>query len=156
MIGRRFGRLVVLEFAGSHPNSRNYMYRCRCDCGNETIVAGTDLDRSGSKQVRSCGCYWREVISRTEFDRPVHQMPEYASWTAMLTRCLNPNQKRWSRYGGRGIRVCVQWRQFRNFYADMGPRPEGGEIHRIDNDGNYEPGNCEWLPMNEHVNRHRR
>jgi hypothetical protein len=75
--------------------------------------------------------------------------PTYRSWASMLQRCTNPNNKRWARYGGRGITVCERWRKFDNFLADMGVRPEGLTIERINNDGNYEPGNCEWIPRGE-------
>lgn len=76
--------------------------------------------------------------------------PEFESWRAMMERCTNPNHKRWHRYGGRGITVCERWRNFANFLADMGPRPEGRTLDRYPNgDGNYEPGNCRWATVKE-------
>ncbi len=74
---------------------------------------------------------------------------EYRTWAAMRTRCKNQNDARFPRYGGRGISVCDRWRKFENFIADMGPRPEGLTLDRINNDGNYEPGNCRWATMRE-------
>ena len=68
----------------------------------------------------------------------------YQSWAAMISRCTNPNNKRWSRYGGRGITFCETWKDFRNFLADMGEKPDGLTLDRINNDGNYEPSNCRW------------
>jgi hypothetical protein len=67
----------------------------------------------------------------------------------MRKRCSNPNDARFKHYGGRGIRVCERWDSFERFFADMGPRPPGYSIERINNDGNYEPGNCKWLPKTE-------
>ena len=82
--------------------------------------------------------------------------PEYYVWSAMVQRCTNPNNPQYKWYGARGIKVCEPWLKFDNFYADMGDRPEGLEIDRIDNDGNYAPSNCKWSTRKEQMNNMRR
>lgn len=79
----------------------------------------------------------------------MHNTPIYRVWEAMIQRCTNPNNARWADYGGRGITVADRWRDFVNFYADMGPRPDGLTLDRIDVNGNYEPGNCRWATYKE-------
>lgn len=80
----------------------------------------------------------------------------WVSWNMMLQRCTNPKRDKYEYYGGRGIKVCERWLTFENFYADMGERPEGWSLDRMDVNGNYEPGNCKWATKKEQANNRRK
>lgn len=148
-IGARFGRLMVIG-DGGRAASGNLRSRCRCDCGKEVCPTDTGL-RTGN--TRSCGCLKREQNSasaRAKFTRHGHARPgsvspTWTSWNAMRERCTRREHHAWGRYGGRGITVCDRWlHSFENFLADMGERPVGTSLDRIDPNWNYEPGNCRW------------
>jgi hypothetical protein len=154
-LGLRFGRLVVIAEAGSGPGGVRWF--CQCDCGNQIIATGCHL----RQLTKSCGCWKREYVRRIQplgavgatrhgHARRGKMTPTYNSWMAMRARCLDPKVKAFKNYGGRGITICQQWLdRFENFLADMGERPEGLSLDRIDNAGNYEPGNCRWATRTE-------
>lgn len=131
--GRRVGRLEVLWPATSAIQKD--LWTCKCECGRRkdvperSIVLGT---------AKSCGC----VANATTHGHSSKR--EFRIWRLMLRRCVNPRDKAFRHYGGRGIRVCERWRDFENFFADMGTAPDGLTLDRKHNDGNYEPGNCRW------------
>lgn len=153
MVGKRFGRLTVLELAewksfGSTPKSYP-VWKCRCDCGGEAHIIGQSL-RSGKST--SCGCRQREAArAQAKHGQAMREAttPAYNTWLAMKDRCRNPNNENFRHYGGRGIRVCAEWMVFEAFFRDMGERPKGHSIERVDVNGNYEPGNCIWIPRLE-------
>ncbi len=146
LTGQRFGRLIVVGL--HHYTYGSYHWNVQCDCGN-MHVAKTALLRNG--KVKSCGCLkinnWH--ANRKVIERSPEEKRTYKVWSGMMGRCYNPASTRFADWGGRGIIVCERWHTFENFLADMGNRPPGLTIDRIDNDGNYEPSNCKWSTVKE-------
>ncbi len=158
LINMRFGRLLVVSF--SHSNKHAY-WKCLCDCGNEKVIRASHLK---DKTTVSCGCYARENAAKRNITHghtvrnkgATNNSPTYRSWHSMMMRCHNPNVPGFEYWGGRGITVCVQWLKFSGFLADMGIRPDGTTIDRIDPDGNYNPGNCRWASFTTQARNKRR
>jgi len=136
LTGRIFGRLAVIS---RKENSKwgQARWKCRCTCGNTTIVSSKDLV---SWHTRSCGCQSRET-KKTHGQTGTR---EYLSWINMHQRCRNPHHPSYQNYGARGIKVCTRWNDFGKFWKDMGACPEGLSLDRRENEGHYEPGNCRW------------
>jgi hypothetical protein len=156
LTGRKFGRLSVIAIAQDKSRHGQMQWACSCSCGAQKVVSG---DRLRQGVTRSCGCLLRQIRTKHGHSRcdAGNQSATYRSWASMKTRCLNPNNRGFKYYGGRGITICERWMLFVNFLADMGERPPGKTLDRIDVDGNYEPGNCRWAtPLEQIRNRRRR
>ena len=152
LIGKTFGRLKV-----AYRNRHGFM--CYCKCGRSIILHRSNL-LTGTK---SCGCLRKEAREkglnyRHGFAPKINRSPEYAIWNTMRARCHNPKTSSYPNYGGRGISVCKRWRKsFVNFINDMGRRPSDKyTLDRIDNDGNYEPGNVRWATWHQQRMNQRR
>lgn len=161
LTGQQFGSLIVIERVGKYRTS--IIWSCKCDCGNITQILSNALRRGSTK---SCGC--------TQYDWLKERKPSmthggkkerlYRVWCGMIERCNNPNHNRFSRYGGRGIQVCSDWKNnyimFRDWALSNGYNPQAnrGEctIDRIDPDGSYGPENCRWVDMKVQNNNKRK
>lgn len=143
-IGKKYGKWTVIKFKDVHRKLMRYETQCECGTTGMHVVA--DLRAGKSRQCVLC--HNRENAENNK-KHGLHKSPIYKVWSSMIHRCNNSKSSVYDRYGGRGIKVCERWHTFENFLADMGDKPEGLTIDRINNDGNYEPSNCRWVTHKE-------
>jgi len=151
LTNQRFGKLIVIKRMGNNKWGGS-CWLCKCDCGNITEVRVNHLT---SGHTKSCRCIKIETFKKTH-GYYIYGTPKiYETWHSMIQRCNNKNSMSYKWYGARGIKVCERWKDFNNFFEDMGKKPDGLTIERKDNDGNYEPDICKWATQKEN-NRNNR
>lgn len=152
LILQTFGRLKVVKFNGSRKvgNKTKAFWDCICICGKSNIVEASNL-KSG--HTKSCGCLAIEMCGEKTFKHGLTNTTEFHSWSHAKGRCYNIRNYKYKNYGGRGIKMCDKWKNnFMEFYKDMGKKPEGKTLERINVNGDYEPSNCKWATHIEQGN----
>lgn len=149
-IGNKFGKWLVIEVAAPKGGSQTVL--CECECGYRLTIRASMLRSAETTQCVNC-CKKQNILRLTKHGRSYDSI--YTTWQQAKKRCTNPRDKDYSNYGGRGIRMCDRWLfSFEFFLEDMGDRPTGLQIDRINVNGNYEPNNCRWVtPKENHENR---
>jgi hypothetical protein len=158
-LGLQFGRWTVIETGLwlEYSTERKRAVKVRCDCGTERMLTAATLARGTTE---SCGCLRREKLLAASTTHALSGHPLYQKWKSMIQRCENPNWSQFKDWGGRGIKVCDGWHDPAVFIEwierNLGECPPGRSLDRINNDGNYEPGNVRWATRSEQMRNRRR
>jgi hypothetical protein len=155
-IGKRFGTITIMAY--SHNDKKHRWYYGKCECGSYKTYR-----KALVKRQKSCGCLRYKAVSDARKTQVKHghgrrgkKSKSYNTWAGMVDRCNNPNHPAYKYYGGRGIKICHRWLKFENFLEDMGDKPIGHSIDRINPDGNYSKENCRWATDLQQKNNTRR
>ena len=154
LTGQKFGRLTVESYSHKDKNGKSF-WKCKCTCGGEKTVSGDKLKRGNTQ---SCGCLQREARGKSLRTHGMTETKLYTAWLNMKSRCTRKSNMMYHNYGGRGISFCKEWEDFNTFkeWAKKAGYKEGLSLERIDVNGNYEPGNCKWIPLSEQSLNQRR
>ncbi|WP_432717822.1 AP2 domain-containing protein [Staphylococcus equorum] len=155
IVGKQFNYLKVLKYVGKNKHSKK-LYNCLCTkCNKEKIMLGTVVKNGYSK---SCGCLQKEKIKKKQTTHGMSKTLIYQKWKGIKKRCYDSKAQNFKHYGGRGIKVCDEWKDdFVQFYSDVGDVPfEGAELDRIDNNDDYKPSNCRWVNHQANSNNRRK
>lgn len=154
IVGTKYGMLTLVAVDHAAAKKTGCRWICLCDCGKTVSIFTANLKRRNNP---SCGCNKGRACRDCNITHGMTWTPTHNVWITMRQRCSNPKRHDWERYGGRGIKVCERWQTFANFLADMGEKPPGLSIERVNNDKGYEPSNCKWADAKTQANnRHPR
>ena len=159
LIGQTFGRLTVIAEGETRELSnkrKQYYWLCQCNCGSKPKEINQNCLLNG--ETISCGCYHSEHNHEYGFKHGMSNTRIYTIWSGMIQRCCNPNAKNYPRYGGRGITICEEWKEFKNFYdwSKISGYTDNLTIERLDNNGNYCPEKCTWITKQKQMRNTRR
>jgi hypothetical protein len=151
LVGNKYSRLTVIAYKETKKGKA--YWNCICDCGNNTCISTSDLVTGNTM---SCGCLNKEITSKLMTTHGLSKTSEYFIWLSMKDRCLNPKNKNYFNYGGRGIIISEKWiNSFETFLKDMGNKPKKHSLERVNNNEGYNKDNCKWVTMLKQANNKR-